>query len=86
MWPNVIRRAVIEELGEENSNNPKWLSTMKKIEQKLWAELPDDTKEWYAKRAVDINTGKLALEAKAEWVYFPSSFTWFDWVNGYYWE
>ena len=71
MWPNIIRPAVIEELGEENSNNPNWLVTMKKIEMQMWGQLTDRQRAWYTEKALEINTGKLALEAKAEWVYFP---------------
>ena len=81
MWPNVTRVAVIEELGEENSNNRMWLSTMKKIEKEMWNQLTQKQKDWYAMKADEINAGQLALEAKAEWAYFPRSICLYDLVN-----
>lgn len=70
-WKTDIRPRVVEKLekknkGEADSTNPKWLSTMKKIERKLWRRLPEKEKDNYEKRANEVNEGCLAKDAQAE--------------------
>lgn len=67
-WLTVIRPKVVKKLKEDNSSNPYWLSTMKKVERKLWKRCK--VKEVYEQRAKEINEGRLAAQAKAEYVLF----------------
>lgn len=64
----LIRPKVVKKLGEDNSGNPYWLSTMKKVERKLWKKCKH--KEDYEKRAKEINEGDVAAQAKAEYVLY----------------
>ena len=54
---------------------------MKKIKKDMWSQLTQKQRDWYAMKANEINSGQLALDAKAEWAYFPSSICLYDLVN-----
>ena len=71
-WSDVIKPKVVARMkkkypeGPHTSKHPKWLKVMRRVETRIWLTLPDEDKEDYEKRAMEMNSGDNNQRAKAE--------------------